>query len=95
MICRIYDIPGATLDQYDQVDQTVGSAKPHGVHLHIAGQADGGLRVIEVRDSTDAIGHYLQSGLGEALEQANLPEPHITDFEVHKLDWVDDARGHP
>lgn len=88
MICRIYDIPGATLDQYDQVDQQVGPAKPDGVHLHIAGQTDGGVHVIEVWDSTDAIDRYMQTGLGEALEQANFPEAHITDFEVHKLDWI-------
>jgi hypothetical protein len=31
----------------------------------------------------------MQSGLGEALEQASFPEPQITDFEVHKLDWAD------
>ena len=24
MICRIYDVPGATLDQYDAVDRQVG-----------------------------------------------------------------------
>ena len=24
MICRIYDVPGATLDQYDEVDRKVG-----------------------------------------------------------------------
>lgn len=89
MICRIYDVSGATLDQYDQVDQQVGPEKPDGVHLHIAGQTDGGIRVIEVWDSTDAIDRYMQSGLGEALEQAGFPEPQVTDFEVHKLDWVD------
>ena len=38
MNCRIYDVPGATLDQYDQVDQQVGPEKPDGVHIHIAGR---------------------------------------------------------
>lgn len=89
MICRIYDVPGATLDQYDQVNEQLGSEKPEGVHAHIAGQTDDGIRVIEVWDSTDAIERYMQAGLGEALAQANLPEPKITDFEVHKLDWTD------
>jgi len=89
VICRIYDVPGATLDQYDQVNQQLGSDKPDGVHAHIAGQADGGLRVIEVWDSTDAIDRYMQSGLGEALQQADIPEPKITDFEVHNFDWTD------
>ena len=45
--------------------------------------------MIEVWDSTDAIDRYMESGLGEALQQANVPEPKITDYEVHKLDWTD------
>lgn len=89
MICRIYEVPGATLDQYDQVTQQTGSEKPEGVHAHIAGEVDGGIRVIEVWDSTDAIERYMASGLGEAMQQANVPEPKITDFEVHNLDWTD------
>ena len=88
MICRIYDVPGATLDQYDQVNEQLGSEKPDGVHVHIAGATDGGIRVIEVWDSVDAIDRYMESGLGEALGEAGIPEPTITDFEVHNLDWI-------
>lgn len=47
-----------------------------------------GLRVIEVWDSTDAIDRYMQSGLGEAMENADVPQPTITDFEVHNFDWA-------
>ena len=65
------------------------SEKPEGVHAHIAGGVDGGIRVIEVWDSTDAIERYMASGLGEAIQQANVPEPKITDFEVHNFDWTD------
>jgi hypothetical protein len=28
MICRIYDVPGATLDQYDAVDRQIGRGAP-------------------------------------------------------------------
>jgi hypothetical protein len=31
----------------------------------------------------------MASGLGEAIQQANVPEPKITDFEVHNFDWTD------
>jgi len=31
----------------------------------------------------------MQSGLAEALQQANIPEPKIIDFEVHNFDWTD------
>ena len=88
MICRIYDVPGATLDQYDQVNEQLGSEKPEGVHLHVAGKTDEGLRVIEVWDSPEHIDKYMASGLGQALEEAGIPEPTITEFEVHNLDWI-------
>ncbi len=48
MICRIYDVPGATLEQYDQVDQRLGSERPDGAHAHIAGKTDHRFMVIEV-----------------------------------------------
>jgi hypothetical protein len=89
MICRIYDVPGATLDQYDKVDEQVGSETPEGAHVHIAGQTEGGFRVIEVWDSSEHIDRFMESGLGAAMEEAQIPEPTITEFEVHKFDWAD------
>jgi len=88
MICRIYDVPGATLELYDQVNEKVGPEKPEGVHAHIAGMTAGGLKVIEVWDSPEHIERYMEAGLGEALQEAEAPEPTITEFEVHNLDWL-------
>lgn len=89
MICRIYDIPGGTLDQYDAVVERTGTDKPDGVHTHIAGKTDSGFTVIEVWDSEDHVKRYMERGLGEAIQAvAGLPEPKITDIEVHRLDWL-------
>ena len=88
MICRIYEVPGATLEQYDEVDRKMGPERPEGVHLHVAGITDDGLKVIEVWDSEEHISRYMEAGLGQALEEAGVPEPNMIEFEVHKLDWV-------
>lgn len=88
MICRIYDVPGATLEQYDQVNEQLGSGKPEGVHVHIAGRTESGLQVIEVWDSSEHIERYMEQGLGQAMQEAEIPEPTITEFEVHNLDWL-------
>jgi hypothetical protein len=93
MICRIYDVPGGTLEQYDQVDQKMaekmGKEAPDGVHAHIAGATDEGMRVIEVWDSPEHADRYDKAaGLGEAMQEAGVPEPTITEFEVHSLDWL-------
>ena len=89
MICRTYDVPGATLDQYDAVNKAVGTEKPDGVHAHIAMRTNDGFRVIELWDSSDASDRYMQSRLSEAMKKADLPQPTITDFEVHMFGWED------
>ena len=92
MICRIYDIPGGTLEHYDAVSKRTGTDKPDGVHAHIVGKTDTGFTVIEVWDSEDDVNRYLEQGLGDAIQEvmgeADLPEPGITQFEVHNLDWL-------
>ena len=89
MICRIYDIPGATLEQYDCVDAQVGPVEPEGFHLHVAGATNQGLMVIELWDSADHVQRFMASStLGQALQEAGIPEPVVTDFEVHKLQRV-------
>ena len=88
MICRIYDVPGGTLEQYDEVTAKVGDDKPDGVHAHIAGKTKDGICVIEVWDSAEHDERYMAAGLGEAMQAAGVPEPTVTDFEVHNLDWL-------
>ena len=97
MICRIYDVQGAKLEHYDAVSERVGTDKPEGARVHIAGATDGGFMVIEVWDSVEDVNRYMEQGVGkEPLGQAiqavmqgtGLPEPKITEFEVHTLDWV-------
>lgn len=92
MICRIYDVQGGKLEHYDAVTERTGTDKPDGVHAHIAGATEGGFTVIEVWDSEEHINRYMDQGLGEAIQEvmqeAGVPEPKITQFEVHKLDWL-------
>jgi hypothetical protein len=88
MICRIYDVPGATIEQYEEVAGKINMDKPQGAQVHIAGTNDRGLQVIEVWNSQEDIDRYMNAGLGEAMQAAKLPKPAITDFEVHKLDWT-------
>ena len=85
MICRIYDVLGATREQYDQVNEKLPEL-PEGGRVHIAGMTTDGLRVIEVWDSKEQIDRFMQEGgLGEAMEEAQIPEPTITEFEVFNL----------
>ena len=86
MICRIYDVPGATRRQYDEVISKLGV--PEEAHVHIAGPTKNGWKVVEVWDSEEQADRYMtQGGLAEALQEAQVPEPNITQFEVHNAEW--------
>jgi hypothetical protein len=94
MICRIYDVRGG-IELYDAVNQRLGddsNVKPPGGHVHIAAVGEEGFKVIEVWDSKEDDERYLASGLGQAIQEvlgeAGIPDPTITDLEVHRFDWA-------
>ena len=81
-VCRIYEVNGGTLEQYDAVDEKVPDMPPEAKY-HVAGEANGTLYVIEVWESREAIERFMEGPLGPALEEAGIPEPKVTEFEVH------------
>lgn len=89
MICRIYDVPGATIEQYDEVTSQVSMDRPKGAHVHIAVKNDRGVQIIEVWDSQADIDRFMAGGLTDVIQAAaDLPQPIITDLELHRLDWI-------
>ena len=91
MICRIYDIPGGTLEHYEAVtERTVPTSRTestltrwkdrHRVHGH----RGLGFRGRRNRDMEQGLGDAIQ----EVMAEADLPEPGMTQFEVHNLDWL-------
>jgi hypothetical protein len=95
MFCRIYEVKGG-IEHYDAVEARLGEGneeRPSGGHVHIAAVGEDGFKVIEVWDSAEDVERYLASGMGQAIQEvlgeAGVPEPQITDLEVHRLDWVE------
>lgn len=80
-ICRIYEVEGATLDQYDEVDKKFPDI-PAGGRYHVAGSTGDTLYVIEVWDSAEASDQSMEE-IGPELEKVGIPEPKVTEFEVH------------
>ena len=80
--------PGQTRADYDAVndklgiDQTADANFPEGLLSHSAGEADGALVVMEVWESREAQGRFMQERLGGALQQAGVTgAPEVT--------WID------
>lgn len=86
-ICRIYEVEGATLEQYDEVDAKFPE-NPAGATLHVAGSADGTLYVVEIWETAQHADDYMATGIAEAIEAAGIGEPSVTEFEVHNFTHV-------
>lgn len=84
----IIDLPGVSVEQYDQVNETMGvstAADVPGLISHAAGQTDDGLLIVEVWESAEAFGRFGEERLMPALQQAGVsggPEPRV--IPVHK-----------
>ena len=82
-VCLIFDAPGATQAQYEQVRGEVapGDVPPPGALYHVAGPTENGWCVVEVWDSREALEAFATEILPPALERAGISgQPRI--FEV-------------
>jgi hypothetical protein len=82
-ICLIVRVPGATLEQYDQVRDGLNRALEDGQISHVAGATDDGLCVVDVWESRAHFDRFMQERLGEQLQRAGFGQPEITEFPVH------------
>jgi hypothetical protein len=60
-IVRIYRMPGATNNQYDEVVAAAGDVIAAGARVHLGGSNDSDLWVIEVWPSADALAAWQAS----------------------------------
>ncbi|HEY0393273.1 MAG TPA: hypothetical protein VGD01_02145 [Candidatus Elarobacter sp.] len=84
----ILRFPGETRAAYDAVneklgiDMQAGTNFPEGLLTHAAGEADGALIVVEVWESRDAQGRFMQGRLGRALQEGGVTA-------VPEITWID------
>ena len=74
-IAMIFDNPGGTQAQYDEVHAAVtpDNRPPAGLLYHVTGPTETGWRVVEVWESQEAADRFFRDTLGPALQRANIP----------------------
>jgi heme-degrading monooxygenase HmoA len=86
-VAIVMDFEGGSLDQYDQVVQSMGLAPggptPPGALFHWVTQTDDGVRVTDVWESQDAFQAFAEEQIGPKTQAAGLAEPQLTFHEVH------------
>jgi hypothetical protein len=83
------DFRGATLEQYDQINETIGllpggpPAAPQEI-FHWVMKTDDGFRVVDVWESREAFERFAEEKLGPICQEVGVADPpEIQVFEVH------------
>jgi hypothetical protein len=83
-VCLIFDVPGATQVQYEQVmnEASPGNRPPSGLISHVGGPTDNGWCVVEVWESQEAADRFFSDTLQRPLQKANVNPGQPRVFEV-------------
>lgn len=76
----------ATPAEYDQARELVGWDRdvPAGAKLHVSGFSDDGLHVLDVWESEEAFGAFMEQRLGPAIAEIGIQgQPDVMFFPLH------------
>lgn len=86
-IIAVFEVPGMTADQFDEVWarlEEAGQAKPEGRTFHVAGPAEGGWLVVDVWESEERLGRFAET-LMPVLAGVGVTPPRPRIHPVHYL----------
>lgn len=73
----------ANLDLRSPGNPNAADKWPDGIISHVAGASPTGWCVVDVWESQGAFDQFFADRLGPALQNAGLPQPNVTSFEVY------------
>lgn len=87
-VAVILEWTGATLDQYDAVNESMGFAPgaggPPGLLFHWAASSDDGIRITDVWESAEQFQRFVEERIHPATERIGIEtEPTMTVVPVH------------
>lgn len=86
-VIAIFDVPGMTAAQYDQVMKDLnaaGEGSPKGRRSHTAAAKDGGWLVVDIWDSPDALNQFAPT-LMPILAKNGVTPPQPQVYPAHNL----------
>lgn len=87
-IATLFEMPGGTKEQYDQVRREVGltgSQLAPGQLVHFAGPVEGGWQVVNVWESQEAADKFNTEKVNPARQKAGWSQGAMKTFPVHSL----------
>jgi hypothetical protein len=77
-VTMFLDLPGATTEQYDRLNEEMGTTRPEdepeGLVSHACATTDDGLLIFDVWRSQEELNDFLANKLGPAAAKLGLPE---------------------
>ena len=85
-VAVLMNFEGGDNDAYDRVIQKMGlsdGTPPDGAHYHVAGEVDGGYRVVDVWESAERFQQFAEEQIGPFSQEEGFPPPEVSIWEVH------------
>ena len=70
----VSDVP-ISREQYDKLEEELGSHKPEGLIVHAAGESGSGIRIIDVWESKQQFELFQSERLGPAMRKVGIEAP--------------------
>ena len=91
-IGMIMEFDGFAQENYDAVSSEMNWPEnwPDGLRFHVAGTANGGMRIVEIWDSREQHDSWMQNTVNPAIQKAaseaaaSSPQPRFTEFAVFR-----------
>jgi hypothetical protein len=78
-------LAGVTEEQFDAVDQVIGTDPPDGLIFHASGPIEGGWGVLDFWESREQFDRFISERVAPAMAQAGASaQPDIHEFPVHE-----------
>jgi hypothetical protein len=86
-VLMLLEVPGATLDQYERVNEIMGvhgdDDAPEGLISHAAGHDGDALVIADVWESPEDMQRFVEGSLGSAIAESGMPEAQPRVLPVH------------
>lgn len=77
-------LAGVTQEQWDSMDQSVGSDPPPGLIFHASGPIDGGWGVLDFWESRELFDRFISERVAPAMSAAGAAPPEVHEFPVYE-----------
>lgn len=82
----LMDFSGGDKAAYDRVLDRMGlndGRPPAGALFHMAGETDGGFRVVDIWESAEAYQKFAEEQIGPLAGAEGFPRPQVSMWEIH------------